>query len=110
MPPTDIDITMLDWTLDIGLPIHILLTKSDKLKKGNAQSQLLSLQKMLKENYPHASAQLFSSLNRDGLNKVWTQLDTWMKYERPVKEKTFKQKEAKVSTNKKKKSNGIRQF
>ncbi|MBN2865333.1 MAG: YihA family ribosome biogenesis GTP-binding protein [Thiotrichales bacterium] len=110
MPPTDIDLTMLDWTLDIGLPIHVLLTKSDKLKKGAAQSQLLALQKMLKEDYPHASAQLFSSLKRDGLNKVWNKLDEWMAYERPVVEKNFKQKEAKVSTNKKKKSNGIRQF
>jgi len=110
MPPTDIDLTMLDWTLDIGLPIHILLTKSDKLKKGAAQSQLLALQKMLKEHYPHATAQLFSSLNRDGLNRAWNKLDEWMGYERPVVEKTFKQKEAKVSTNKKKKSNGIRQF
>lgn len=110
MPPTDIDLTMLDWTLDIGLPIHVLLTKSDKLKKGAAQSQLLALQKMLKEDYPHASAQLFSSLKREGLNKVWNKLDEWMAYERPMVEKTFKQKEAKVSTNKKKKSNGIRQF
>lgn len=110
MPPTDIDLTMLDWTLDIDLPVHVLLTKSDKLKKGAAQSQLLALQKMLKQDYPHATAQLFSSLKRDGLNKVWNKLDEWMDYERPVVEKTFKQKAAKVSTNKKKKSNGIRQF
>ena len=110
MPPTDIDLTMLDWTLDIDLPVHVLLTKSDKLKKGAAQSQLLALQKMLKQDYPHATAQLFSSLKRDGLNKVWIKLDEWMDYERPVVEKTFKQKVAKVSTNKKKKSNGIRQF
>lgn len=110
MPPTEIDLTMLDWTLDIGLPVHILLTKSDKLKKGPAQAQLLTLQKMLKEDYPHATAQLFSSLKKTGLNKVWNKLDEWMEYERPVQEKTFIQKEAKKSTNKKKKSNGIRQF
>ena len=110
MPPTDIDLTMLDWTLDIDLPVHVLLSQYDKLKKGAAQSQLLALQKMLKQDYPHATAQLFSSLKRDGLNKVWIKLDEWMDYERPVVEKTFKQKVAKVSTNKKKKSNGIRQF
>ena len=110
MSPTDIDIVMLDWTLSLDLPIHILLTKSDKLKKGPAQTQLLNLQKMLKENYPHATAHLFSSLNRDGLNRAWNKLDEWMNYERPIVEKTFKQKEAKVSTNKKKKTNGIRKF
>lgn len=110
MPPTDIDIVMLDWTMSLDLPIHILLTKSDKLKKGPAQTQLLNLQKMLKESYPHASAQLFSSLTRDGLNRAWNKLDEWMEYERPVVEKTFVQKDAKISTNKKKKTNGIRQF
>ncbi len=110
MPPTEIDLTMLDWTADIGLPVHILLTKADKLKKGPAQSQLLKLQKLLKEEYPHATAQLFSSLKRTGLNQVWKQLDQWMEYERPAQEKTFVQKQAKKSTNKKKKSNGIRQF
>ena len=57
-----------------------------------------------------ASAQLFSSLKREGLAQVWNKLDEWMEYERPVKEKSFvPQKEVKVSI-KKKKKNGIRQF
>lgn len=85
MPPTDIDITMLDWTLSLDLPVHILLTKSDKLKKGPAKSSLLKLRKMLKEEYPHATAQLFSSLKRDGLDEVWQKLDQWFEYERPAK-------------------------
>ncbi len=87
MPPTDIDLQMLDWSESLGLPVHVLLTKSDKLKKGPAQASLLQLQTLLKEEYPNATAQLFSSLKRDGLNKVWDKLDEWMEYERPVKEK-----------------------
>lgn len=87
MPPTDIDITMLDWTLSLDLPVHILLTKADKLKRGPAKANLLKLRKLLKEEYPHATAQLFSSLKRDGLNEVWQKLDEWFEYERPVKEK-----------------------
>ncbi len=110
MPPTDIDLQMLDWSESLGLPIHILLTKSDKLKKGPAKAALLKLQTLLKESYPMASAQLFSSLKREGLAQVWNKLDEWMEYERPVKEKSFvPQKEVKVSI-KKKKKNGIRQF
>ncbi|QKI88085.1 ribosome biogenesis GTP-binding protein YihA/YsxC [Thiomicrorhabdus xiamenensis] len=85
MPPTDIDITMLDWTQHLELPVHILLTKSDKLKKGPAKANLLKLKKLLKEEYPHATAQLFSSLKREGLVEVWNKLDEWMEYERPVK-------------------------
>ncbi|MDX1348038.1 MAG: ribosome biogenesis GTP-binding protein YihA/YsxC [Thiomicrorhabdus chilensis] len=86
MPPTEIDLVMLDWTQDLKLPVHVLLTKSDKLKKGPAKANLLKLQKILKEEYPHASAQLFSSLKREGLIQVWNKLDEWMDYERPVKE------------------------
>ncbi|BBP44668.1 putative GTP-binding protein EngB [Thiosulfatimonas sediminis] len=85
MPPTEIDITMLDWTLSLDLPVHILLTKSDKLKKGPAKASLLKLRQQLKEQYPHATAQLFSSLKRDGLVEVWQKLDSWFEYQRPEK-------------------------
>lgn len=87
MPPTEIDLTMLDWTLSLELPVHVLLTKSDKLKKGPAQNSLLKFNQLLKEHYPHATAQLFSSLKRQGLEQVWSKLDQWMEYERPVKPK-----------------------
>jgi len=87
MPPTDIDLQMLAWTHEIGLPVHVLLTKSDKLKKGPAKASLLKLRQLLKEAYPNATAQLFSSLKREGLNEVWNKLDEWMEYERPIKEK-----------------------
>lgn len=85
MPPTEIDRVMLDWTLSMDLPVHVLLTKADKLKKGPAQANLLKLKKELAENYPHATAQLFSSLKRQGLDTVWQKLDIWMDYERPNK-------------------------
>jgi len=88
MPPTEIDIVMLDWTFRMNLPVHVLLTKSDKLKKGPAQASLLKLKKLLTENYPHATAQLFSSLKRQGLETVWQKLDEWMEYERVKKVKT----------------------
>ncbi|WP_127469853.1 ribosome biogenesis GTP-binding protein YihA/YsxC [Thiomicrorhabdus aquaedulcis] len=86
MPPTDIDLTMLNWTQGLEMPVHVLLTKSDKLKKGPAKQSLLNVQKLLKEHYPHASAQLFSSLKREGLEQVWKKLDEWMEYQRPPKE------------------------
>ncbi|WP_319380585.1 ribosome biogenesis GTP-binding protein YihA/YsxC [Thiomicrorhabdus sp.] len=92
MPPTEIDLMMLDWTLELNLPVHILLTKSDKLKKGPAKAGLLKLRKLLKEQYPHASAQLFSSLKRDGLIEVWNKLDEWMEYQKPVKQEAVEEK------------------
>ena len=45
------------------LPIHILLTKADKLKRGQASTALLQVKKEVGER---ASVQLFSALKRDG--------------------------------------------
>jgi GTP-binding protein len=81
MPPTEIDLQMLDWTLSIQLPVHVMLTKCDKLKKGPSQRVLKETQQWLKENYPHATVQLFSSLKRTGLEEAWSHLDQWMEFD-----------------------------
>ena len=47
-PLKDFDRMMIDWAVQSGLPLHLLLTKSDKLKRGAAQNTLLAVQKELK--------------------------------------------------------------
>jgi len=81
-PLQPLDVMMLDWTRDLELPVHVLLTKADKLSKNQASQSLLGLQKHLKQTYPQASAQLFSSLNKQGLDQAWSKLDEWMAFER----------------------------
>ncbi|HID00750.1 MAG TPA: YihA family ribosome biogenesis GTP-binding protein [Piscirickettsiaceae bacterium] len=81
-PLTEVDQLMLDWTHDLELPVHVLLTKADKLKRGPAQSTLIKVQKYLKEHYPHATAQTFSAPKRAGLQDVWQVLDQWLQWER----------------------------
>ncbi len=86
-PMQPLDEMMLQWTAEIKVPVHILLTKSDKLSRNQASKTLFSLQSQLKKDYPHASAQLFSSLNRQGLDQAWCKLDEWMEYSlEPVKQ------------------------
>ncbi len=84
-PLTEVDELMLNWTQGLALPVHVLLTKADKLKRGPTKATLLKVQKYLQEHYPHATAQTFSSLKRDGLPQVWAKLDEWLHYERPAK-------------------------
>ncbi len=112
MEPTEIDLVMLDWTLDIDLPVHVLLTKSDKLKNGPAKARLHSMQKLIAENYPHATVQLFSSLNKQGLEEVWDKLDEWMDFERPKKEAAPHERyqAPKGTKQQKKKKGNIRRF
>ena len=71
-PMQEFDTMMLNWSIDTNMPVHILLTKADKLKKGPAKSTLLSVQKNLVEAnvVDLVSVQLFSSLKRDGIKEL----------------------------------------
>ncbi len=77
---TDLDRQMLGWCDSLQRPIHILLTKADKLKFGAAKASLLKVQK-LTQAYTAVSAQMFSAKTGDGLEEVWMMLDKWNEYE-----------------------------
>ena len=69
------DQQMLSWAKQAQLPVHLLLTKADKLKSGAGKSVLLAVQKQLQENDWDASVQLFSSLKKTGLDQLQKRLD-----------------------------------
>jgi GTP-binding protein len=73
-PMREFDEQMLHWCSASGLPCHLLLTKSDKLKRGPAQAALLKVRKMLP---PAATAQVFSSKSRAGLTELISRLNEW---------------------------------
>jgi GTP-binding protein len=77
-PLTEYDRQMLLWGAESGLPIHILLTKADKLKRGPAKNVLLSVRRQLPDFHPHASVQLFSALKKTGLEEVRQVLTDWL--------------------------------
>jgi len=60
---TDFDRRMIAFAESVDLPIHILLTKADKLKKGQAASAELDVKRELGER---ATVQQFSALKRVG--------------------------------------------
>ena len=59
----DYDRQMMAFAENVHLPIHILLTKADKLKKGQAATALLQVRNELDDR---ATVQQFSALNRQG--------------------------------------------
>ncbi len=77
-PLTDYDRQMLRWSADAGLPVHVLLTKADKLKRGPAANTLLAVGKQLPELHPDASVQLFSALRKTGVDEARRVLDRWL--------------------------------
>ena len=63
----DYDRQMIAFAEEVDLPIHILLTKADKLKKGQAATALLEVRKELDAR---ATVQQFSALSRQGENEA----------------------------------------
>jgi GTP-binding protein len=78
-PLKDFDIQMLEWAAHIELPVHVLLTKADKLKKGPASASLQKVKKTLKEMEGEFSVQLFSSPKKAGVAEAHTKLNRWLK-------------------------------
>ncbi len=77
-PFTASDRHMLDWCAARDLPVHVLLTKADKLSRGAALTVLQQAQRMLKAAYPQTRAQLFSALTGLGVDEAHAQLDEWL--------------------------------
>lgn len=77
-PLTDLDQQMLMWCKKAGLPVHILLTKADKLKLGAAKNSLLKVVKDLEKLEVEGSIQLFSANNGHGLEDARGLLCEWL--------------------------------
>ncbi len=77
-PLQPFDSQMLTWALAADMPVHILLTKADKLKKGPANNNLLRVRKELQAHADLVSVQLFSALKHTGHKELVAVLDSWL--------------------------------
>lgn len=78
-PLTPFDNMMLEWAQVSGMPVHILLTKADKLARGAAHSALLKTKQALHAEWGDtASIQLFSATKRIGVEDAHLRLAEWL--------------------------------
>jgi GTP-binding protein len=77
-PLTELDRRMLAWFLPTGKPVHVLLTKADKLSRSAALQTLARVQRELSGLGPGLSAQLFSSLKRSGVEDAEAVFAAWL--------------------------------
>ncbi|MES2604023.1 MAG: ribosome biogenesis GTP-binding protein YihA/YsxC [Pseudomonadota bacterium] len=77
-PFMDSDEMMIEWCTRSEIPLHILLTKADKLSFGPGKTALLQVKKRLAEHGDLVSVQLFSSLKGTGVDELRAKLDTWL--------------------------------
>ena len=73
-PLKPFDEMMLQWCINNDVDTNILLTKSDKLKKGAASSTKLAVKNAVKD-IPNINVQLFSSLKKQGVSELCQYLD-----------------------------------
>jgi len=79
-PMREFDTMMINWAVDAQMPVHTLLTKCDKLKRGAAKNTLLQFRNHMREAgvAELVSGQLFSSLKHEGVDELRTLLSAWL--------------------------------
>lgn len=80
-PLKELDQMMLNWAIDRELPVHILLTKADKLSRGQVQSTVLQVRKHYELMENLISVQAFSSLKKQGVEDLIQILNQWFEFE-----------------------------
>ena len=76
-PLTALDRQMLAWFTPTGKPVHILLSKADKLSNSE---KILTLRRVQQELAPldRVTVQLFSSLSRLGSEEAAALIEAWL--------------------------------
>ncbi|WP_090207055.1 ribosome biogenesis GTP-binding protein YihA/YsxC [Ectothiorhodospira magna] len=77
-PLTPHDWQMIGWAHARQLPLHVLLTKSDKLKRGPMMDTVRRVARALGDDGVTATVQPFSALKKQGVEDVHGVLDCWL--------------------------------
>lgn len=80
-PLQEFDTTMLRWASAGNMPVHILLTKADKLSRSQAKNALFKTEKDLVTlgfDRNRVSIQVFSSLTNIGVDDLKFKLTQWL--------------------------------
>ncbi len=80
LPLQPYDLNLIDWASASEKPVHLVLTKADKLKRGPASSNRLHILSELKKmNLADGlTSQLFSATKKTGLDELKAQLNSWL--------------------------------
>jgi GTP-binding protein len=77
-PMTELDGQLLDWFLPTGTPVHVLLSKADKLTRQEQAKTLREVTAMLARFGGQVTVQLFSSLKKAGVDEARKVILGWL--------------------------------
>ncbi len=89
-PLTDLDWRMIEWFRPTGRPIHVLLSKADKMSRQEQTKTLRAVKAELAKLGAGFSAQLFSSLKKSGIEEAEAVLAGWLGIPLPAPANTKK--------------------
>jgi GTP-binding protein len=76
-PLKELDQMMVGWAVERSLPVHILLTKADKLSRGQVQNTVQQVCRHYNPVKDLISVQAFSTLKKQGVEELIVVLDKW---------------------------------
>ncbi|CRL46580.1 putative GTP-binding protein EngB [Sodalis glossinidius str. 'morsitans'] len=76
-PMKDLDQQMVQWAVDVNIPVLVLLTKADKLASGSRKEQLNQVREAALAFVGDVQVETFSSLKKQGVDKLRQKLDDW---------------------------------
>ncbi|HDV5710771.1 TPA: YihA family ribosome biogenesis GTP-binding protein [Legionella pneumophila] len=79
-PLKDLDQILVNWALHRELPVHILLTKADKLSRSEVKNAVLKVRQYYELAEHLVSVQAFSSMKKDGVEELISLLDRWYEW------------------------------
>lgn len=79
---SELDWALLEWCSHVAVPVHVLLSKCDKLSRSAAGLVLRSVREVLHEAHLDAELQLFSAVTGAGLPQVQGVVSHWLRGEK----------------------------
>lgn len=76
-PLKETDKQMINWAVAADLPVHVVLSKADKLKSGARKAALIAANKQLNRVSENITSQVFSATHKLGLDELIEKLASW---------------------------------
>ena len=80
-PLKETDKQMVQWAVNADIPVHVVLSKSDKLKSGARKTALIAANKRLARISETITSQLFSANSKLGLEELIIKLTSWYPFD-----------------------------
>ncbi len=80
-PLKETDKQMVQWAVNASIPVHVVLSKADKLKSGARKTALATANRRLGRISDQITSQVFSANSKLGLDDLIDKLNTWYPFE-----------------------------